>query len=82
MKAKSRGVSIVVITDKATSPLVLQADVTLVGRTNLKSIIESYVSPLSLINALITLISSRNRRRSMRRLANFEQLWKELHMYL
>jgi DNA-binding MurR/RpiR family transcriptional regulator len=82
MKAKSRGVSIAVITDKATSPLVLQADVTLVGRTNLKSIIESYVSPLSLINALITLISSRNRRRSMHRLANFEQLWKELHMYL
>ncbi len=58
-----------------------EADVALVGRTNLRSIIESYVSPLSLINALVTLIASRSRR-SLRRLADFERLWTALGMYL
>jgi DNA-binding MurR/RpiR family transcriptional regulator len=81
LQAKSRGVRIVAITDRATSPLALEADVALVARTNLKSIIESYVSPLSLINALVTLIASRNRR-SLRRLADFERLWTALRMYL
>ena len=81
MQAKSRGARIVVITDKATSPLALQADISLVGRTNLKSIIESYVAPLSLINSLVTLIASRNPR-SMERLAGFEEMWKELQIYL
>jgi DNA-binding MurR/RpiR family transcriptional regulator len=81
VQAKNRGVRIVVITDKATSPLALQADIALVARTSLQSIIESYVSPLSLMNALVTLIASRNRR-SLRRLADFEKLWTGLHMYL
>ena len=52
------------------------------ARTDLKSIIESYVAPLSLVNALVTLIASRNPRRSMRRLAEFEGRWKEVRLYL
>jgi DNA-binding MurR/RpiR family transcriptional regulator len=81
MRAKERDVTIVAITDQATSPLALQAEISLVARTNLKSIIESYVSPLSLINSLVTLIASRNPR-SMQRLSEFESLWKELDVYL
>ena len=81
-QAKGRGARTVVITDKATSPLAQQGDVALVARTDLKSIIESYVAPLSLVNALVTLIASRNPRRSMRRLAELEGRWKEVRLYL
>jgi DNA-binding MurR/RpiR family transcriptional regulator len=82
VQAKERGARTIVITDKATSPLAQQGDVALVARTDLKSIIESYVAPLSLVNALVTLIASRNPRRSMRRLAQFEERWKEARLYL
>lgn len=82
MQAKGRGARTVVITDKATSPLAQQGDVALVARTDLKSIIESYVAPLSLVNALVTLIASRNPRRATRRLAEFEERWKDARLYL
>lgn len=81
-QARRRQARTVVITDKATSPLAQEADVTLVGRTNLQSMIESYVAPLSLVNALVTLVASRHRRRSMQRLAEYERLWKEVRVYL
>lgn len=82
LQAKRRGACTLVVTDRATAPLALQGDITLVGRTHLHSVVESYVAPLSLVNALITLIASRHRRRSMRRLAEFERLWKEVRVYL
>ncbi len=81
LQAKNRGLRVLVITDRATSPLALEADIALVARTNLKSIIESYVSPLSVINALVTLIASRHSR-SIARLEQFEKLWTGLHIYL
>lgn len=81
-QAKRRKARTVVITDKATSPLAQQADIALVGRTHLPSIVESYVAPLSLVNALVTLIASRHRRRSMQRLAEYERLWKAIRVYL
>lgn len=82
LQAKKRGTRTIVITDKVTSPLAQAGDIILIGRTNLRSIVESYVAPLSLVNALVTLIASDNRRRSMRRLAGFERVWKEARLYL
>jgi DNA-binding MurR/RpiR family transcriptional regulator len=75
--ARRRGARTLAITDTATSPLAAQADVTLVGRTHQRSVVDSYTAPLSLINALVTLVASRDRPRAVQRLREFERLWSD-----
>jgi len=72
----------VVITDKVTSPLAPLGDAVLLARTSLGSFVESYVAPISVVNALVTVIATRTRRRASQRLAEFERLWKEARTYL
>ena len=51
--ARSRGAHAVAITDSMASPLVQSADSILIARSDMASIVDSLVVPLSLINALI-----------------------------
>ncbi len=51
--ARSRGAHAVAITDSMASPLVQVADSILIARSDMASIVDSLVAPLSLINALI-----------------------------
>lgn len=51
--ARSRGAHAVAITDSMVSPLVQTADSILIARSDMASIVDSLVAPLSLINALI-----------------------------
>ena len=51
--ARSRGAHAVAITDSMASPLVQSADSILIARSDMASIVDSLVAPLSLINALI-----------------------------
>ena len=51
--ARSRGAHAFAITDSMVSPLVQSADSVLIARSDMASIVDSLVAPLSLINALI-----------------------------
>lgn len=51
--ARSRGAHAIAITDSMASPLVQTADSILIARSDMASIVDSLVAPLSLINALI-----------------------------
>ena len=51
--ARSRGAHAVAITDSMASPLVKSADSVLIARSDMASIVDALVAPLSLINALI-----------------------------
>ena len=51
--ARSRGAHAVAITDSMASPLMQSADSILIARSDMASIVDSLVAPLSLINALI-----------------------------
>lgn len=81
-QTRSRARATVVITDKVTSPPASLGDSVLLAQTSLSSFVESYVAPLSVVNALVTMIAARARRRASQRLANFERLWKEARTYL
>jgi DNA-binding MurR/RpiR family transcriptional regulator len=58
--AKERGAVTVALTDSEVSPLAQLADVTLTARSHLGSFIESFVAPLSVINALVTAVGRRD----------------------
>lgn len=51
--ARRRGANSIAITDSMVSPLVAAADEVLLARSDMASIVDSLVAPLSLINALI-----------------------------
>ncbi|MEE1219166.1 MAG: MurR/RpiR family transcriptional regulator [Ruminococcus sp.] len=51
--ARSRGAHAIAITDSMASPLVKTSDSLLIARSDMASIVDSLVAPLSLINALI-----------------------------
>ena len=51
--ARERGANVIAITDSMVSPLVSAADEVLIARSDMASVVDSLVAPLSLINALI-----------------------------
>lgn len=80
--AARKGLVTIALTDKSTSPLALKADIVLLARTALSSFVESYVAPLSVLNALVTLIASKNRERTLSLLSQYEKVWEETRLYL
>ncbi|MBR2108467.1 MAG: MurR/RpiR family transcriptional regulator [Ruminococcus sp.] len=51
--ARERGANVIAITDSMVSPLVQAADEVLIARSDMASVVDSLVAPLSLVNALI-----------------------------
>lgn len=51
--ARDRGANVIAITDSMISPLVSISDEVLIARSDMASVVDSLVAPLSLINALI-----------------------------
>ncbi|MBQ5398197.1 MAG: MurR/RpiR family transcriptional regulator [Ruminococcus sp.] len=51
--ARDRGANVIAITDSMVSPLVSAANHVLIARSDMASVVDSLVAPLSLINALI-----------------------------
>ncbi|MBQ7505114.1 MAG: MurR/RpiR family transcriptional regulator [Ruminococcus sp.] len=51
--AGERGANVIAITDSMVSPLVTAADEVLIARSDMASVVDSLVAPLSLVNALI-----------------------------
>ncbi len=78
---RSRGVQTMAITDSHSSPLAREADVYLVASSRLPSFVDSYVAPLSLINALLTAVGQTNAKKITHRLQKMEQLWEKEGIY-
>ncbi|REJ33928.1 MAG: hypothetical protein DIU83_05120 [Bacillota bacterium] len=79
--AHRRGVPTVVLTDNPVSPLSEFADVTLPAVTDFNSFIESFVAPLSLVNALILGVALHDEQRTLEVLRGREDLWREKQLY-
>lgn len=78
----AKGARGIALTDKPTSPLSEGADVVLTAQTRLSSFIDSYVAPTAVINALVTLVAAKRRRRVLRALAAREAEWRRHRTYM
>ncbi|MGI6604125.1 MAG: MurR/RpiR family transcriptional regulator [bacterium] len=72
--ARARGARMLALTDSILSPLALLADITLTAQSNLGSFIESFVAPLSVINALLTAVGRRDKEKTLARLDELEEV--------
>ncbi|MBQ8057159.1 MAG: MurR/RpiR family transcriptional regulator [Ruminococcus sp.] len=79
--ARERGAHVVAITDSMVSPLVSSADSILIARSDIASIVDSLVAPLSLINALIVAMVIKRKDEVKETFSKLEQVWLEQNIY-
>lgn len=79
--AHERGAHVVAVTDSMVSPLVSTADSILIARSDIASIVDSLVAPLSLINALIVAMVIKRKDVVKETFAKLEQVWLEQNIY-
>ncbi len=79
--ARSRGAHAIAITDSMASPLVSSADSVLIARSDMASVVDSLVAPLSLINALIVATVLKKKDEVSETFRELEQLWNREDIY-
>ena len=79
--AKSRGASVIAITDSDQSPIAASAECVLKAHGNMVSFVDSMVGPLSLLNALVVALSMSRQNEVKENLENLENIWKEYDVY-
>ena len=80
-EARRQGRRIVVLTDSVPSPLNRYADVVLTARHANETHANSFVAPLSLINALLAAISLGDKPRATHVLHRLEAVWERCGLY-
>lgn len=78
---KSRGATVISITDSIESPLAQCSDHSLIARSDMASFVDSLVAPLSVINALIVAIGMRRKQQVYNTFENLEKIWEEYQVY-
>lgn len=76
-----RGSKIIAITDSADSPIAEYADSLLVAKSDMVSVVDSLVAPLSLINALIVAVTFSRRDEVYNNFNKLESIWDEYQVY-
>ncbi len=79
--AKNHGAKTIALTDNMQSPITDYADCCLIARSDVMTIIDSLVCPLSLVNALVTAVALLRKEDVEKRLMALEELWNEYDVY-
>lgn len=79
--AKSRGATVISITDGEMSPIAEYATHLLVAKSTMVSFVDSLVAPLSLINALIAAVARERNDEVHSSFEALEEIWKKYHVY-
>ncbi len=79
--AHSRHAKVIAITDSQLSPIAEYATHLLLAHSDLATIVDSLVAPLSILNALIVAISLKKIEQNAGTLAELETLWEKYEVY-
>lgn len=79
--AKNSGATTVVLTDCAASPLAEHADHLLVAKSDMVSMANSLVAPMSVLNALIASCATQRRKETTATLDKLEDVWDAYRVY-
>ena len=78
---RSTGAEVIAITDNRESPLGRSATHVLCAKSDMVSLVDSLVAPLSVVNALIVAIASKREKELHRTFEELEHIWEEYHVY-
>ncbi len=80
--ANDRNAKVIAITDSIHSPINLYSSCNLFARSDMVSIVDSLVAPLSLINALVVALCMKCPQQVKKNLSNLELVWNNYQVYL
>ncbi|MCI9320324.1 MAG: MurR/RpiR family transcriptional regulator [Lachnospiraceae bacterium] len=80
--ASDRNAKVIAVTDSANSPICLYSSCNLLARSDMVSIVDSLVAPLSVINALVVALCLRSPLEVRRNLEMLEDAWNNYQVYL
>ncbi len=75
------GAIVIGITDGCASPVGQSSDYVLAAKSDMVSLVDSLVAPLSLINALIVATAARREKELTKTFENLEHIWDEYNVY-
>lgn len=78
---RSTGATVIGITDSRLSPLGQNCDHVLVTKSDMVSLVDSLVAPLSVINALIVALAAKREKAIAKTFGELEHIWEEYHVY-
>ena len=78
---RSTGATVIGMTDSRMSPLGQNCDHVLLVKSDMVSLVDSLVAPLSVTNALIVAIAAKRERELSKTFDNLEHIWEEYDVY-
>ncbi|MBQ5440443.1 MAG: MurR/RpiR family transcriptional regulator [Clostridia bacterium] len=80
--ASQQGAHVIAITDSMTSPVTKVSDCVLIAKSDMASVVDSLVAPLSLINALIVATVEQKRDEVTQTFKQLESIWDRYDLYI
>ena len=79
--ANNRKAKVITLTDSIHSPMNLYSSCNLIARSDMASIVDSLVAPLSVVNALVVALCMKKQDEIVQTLESLEQIWDEYQVY-
>jgi DNA-binding MurR/RpiR family transcriptional regulator len=79
--ASNRKAKVITLTDSVHSPMNLYSSCNLIARSDMASIVDSLVAPLSVINALVVALCMKKQTEVVSTLETLEKIWDEYQVY-
>ena len=79
--ANNRNAKVITLTDSVHSPMNLYSSCNLIARSDMASIVDSLVAPLSVINALVVALCMKKQKEVVATLETLEKIWDEYQVY-
>ena len=79
--ASNRKAKVITLTDSVHSPMTLYSTCNLIARSDMASIVDSLVAPLSVVNALVVALCMKKQKDVIATLETLEQIWDEYQVY-
>lgn len=79
--ANNRNAKVITLTDSVHSPMNLYSSCNLIAKSDMASIVDSLVAPLSVINALVVALCMKKQKDVIHTLETLEEIWDEYQVY-
>ena len=79
--ASNRKAKVITLTDSVHSPMTLYSSCNLIARSDMASIVDSLVAPLSVVNALVVALCMKKQDEVIATLETLERIWDEYQVY-
>lgn len=79
--ASNHKAKVITLTDNVNSPMNLYSSCNLIAKSEMVSVVDSLVAPLSVINALVTALCMRRKKEVLETLETLEEVWDDYQVY-